>query len=308
MASKRGSRSAEVSALGVKSVKRLCATVDKASLVLYNYDNLVPAVLLTRYKRFLGNVVLETSGKCMEAGPHTVIHVPNTGPMTGLLDGLPTPVLLSKSNVATRKYPHTLEWMKPNGNSGWVGVHSAKANAMVRSLLEARAIPQLMPYDALRSEVKYGSENSRIDFLLEECWEGEASKSKYHYVEVKSVTLAEDVDSTVWVIIFCSICLFIRVDFSGKLFCFSGSADRVISGHSVHKGPTSFTGIDGNCSKGHLQGVGGLFSSARRLFCVCTLLGKRSDVFQSPHNSSCRRSNGGGHSMRAGCRVEKSDL
>lgn len=211
MASKRGCRSAEVSALGVK---RLCAAVDKSPLVLYSYDKLVPAALLQRYKRFLGNVVLETSGTCAEAcQKHTVIHVPNTGPMTGLLDNLPAPVLLSESRVATRKYPHTLEWMKPNADSSWVGVHSAKANAMVRSLLEARAIPQLMPYDALRPEVKYGSENSRIDFLLESR-QGNSPKLKHHYVEVKSVTLAEDAeDSTVRVVsirsFVCSFSLFV---------------------------------------------------------------------------------------------------
>jgi len=49
-----------------------------------------------------------------------------------------------------------------------VGTHSAKANAMVRSLLEQRLLsPHLPAYDRVQPEVKYGAGNkSRVDFVL----------------------------------------------------------------------------------------------------------------------------------------------
>ena len=50
----------------------------------------------------------------------TVVHVHNTGPMTGLLDRLPSPALLSCAAPGSkRKYAHTLEWVQPEpGVSG----------------------------------------------------------------------------------------------------------------------------------------------------------------------------------------------
>lgn len=49
----------------------------------------------------------------------------------------------------------------------WVGTHSAKANAMVRVLLEQRLLTQLPTFDTVQSEVKYGADGkSRVDFVL----------------------------------------------------------------------------------------------------------------------------------------------
>lgn len=154
-------------------------------------------MLAARYKRFLGDVVLEGDQST------TVIHVPNTGPMTGLLEQLPSPVLLSTSTNSKRKYAHTLEWLQPHAGAAWVGVHSAKANAMVAKLLSLQAIPELLPYAAVRAEVRYGSEKSRVDFVLEQAHSGDgagarvagladAAAAQQCFVEVKSVTLAED--------------------------------------------------------------------------------------------------------------------
>ena len=57
----------------------------------------------------------------------------------------------------------------PQGGA-WVGVHSAKANAMVRALLQAQALPGLPPYTRIRQEVKFGTDGkSRVDFVLH--WE-----------------------------------------------------------------------------------------------------------------------------------------
>lgn len=48
-----------------------------------------------------------------------------------------------------------------------MGTHSAKANAMVRTLLEARLLPGLPPYSRVQAEVRYGADGkSRVDFVL----------------------------------------------------------------------------------------------------------------------------------------------
>jgi sugar fermentation stimulation protein A len=176
-------------AAALQAAKRICieAIEDTTNLCLFKYDQLVAASLDTRYKRFLGDVRLanEQGGDASEAIT-TTIHVPNTGPMTGLLNALPASVLLSKSSSTTRKYAHTLEWIHADGV--WVGTHSAKANTFIKVLLQAKAILELLPYDEIKAEVKYGSEKSRVDF----CLENEAGKRCL--AEVKSVTLAEDTE------------------------------------------------------------------------------------------------------------------
>jgi sugar fermentation stimulation protein A len=118
--------------------------------------------------------------------------------MTGLVDDLPSPAFVSESSVKTRKYPLTLEWINPSSSSdatasnGWIGCHSAKANAMVDSLLQQKLIPQLSSYNEIRKEVKYGSDGkSRVDFVLTN-----TDTKDCIYVEVKSVTLAAEYTTT----------------------------------------------------------------------------------------------------------------
>ena len=136
--------------------------------------------------------------------------------MTGLLDNLPASVLLSRSSNVTRKYAHTLEWINVGGR--WVGTHSAKANAFVKVLLRQRSIPELLPYTDISCEVKYG-EKSRVDFVLEggsssEDDEGAKKKKRRCYVEVKSVTLAEN---TAEVCLIAHMCIDEKLNF---LVCF----------------------------------------------------------------------------------------
>jgi sugar fermentation stimulation protein A len=117
--------------------------------------------------------------------------------MTGLVDDLPSPAFVSESSVKTRKYPLTLEWINPSSSdasasNGWIGCHSAKANAMVDSLLQQKLIPQLSSYNEIRKEVKYGSDGkSRVDFVLTN-----TETKDCIYVEVKSVTLAAQYNTT----------------------------------------------------------------------------------------------------------------
>jgi sugar fermentation stimulation protein A len=133
--------------------------------------------LLKRYKRFLTDVSLPD-------GKQITIHCPNTGSMKNCCPEN-APVWFSTSDNAKRKYPHTWELVEdPKGNK--IGINTHLANTLVVEALEAGKIKALQPFKTLRTEVKYGRENSRIDILLEN------KKGGLHYVEVKSVTLLED--------------------------------------------------------------------------------------------------------------------
>ncbi|KAE9206947.1 hypothetical protein PF004_g17158 [Phytophthora fragariae] len=184
------------------ALKERASQSSNNSKILLEYPNLVPARLIHRYKRFLADVVLldggakdestkaETEAEEQEEEVITV-YCPNTGPMVGLLDGLPNArVQLSKSNDPKRKYAYTLEMIQiHNGEREvWVGVHSTSANRMVEQALASRWFTELGHYDSVRREVKF-AKNSRVDFVLTSNAE-DGSVTHEKYVEVKSVTLA----------------------------------------------------------------------------------------------------------------------
>ena len=172
----------ESESVAVQAAKRPCIdAVEHSTLELHSYASFLPASLEKRYKRFLGDVRLSPDSEL------TTLHVPNTGPLTGLLDNLPAPVMLSQSSNTSRKYAHTLEWIRigKDDRPVWVGVNSAKANTFVKTLLQNNAIEELLPYTDMKPEVKFGSEKSRVDFVLD-------NGEQLCYVEVKSVTLTED--------------------------------------------------------------------------------------------------------------------
>jgi sugar fermentation stimulation protein A len=145
--------------------------------------SLIKATLIKRYKRFLADVRLPS-------GEVLTVHCPNTGAMTGCAPAGAN-VWLSTSDNPKRKYQHTWELVETLPGD-WICIHSAKANAVVKEAIENTlagdvVIKELVGYDTLRSEVKCGTEKSRIDFVLEKT--NEFGLSEQCFIEVKSVTL-----------------------------------------------------------------------------------------------------------------------
>ncbi len=148
--------------------------------MLYQYPPLLPGVLLRRYKRFLADIELAT-------GEVITAHCANTGPMTGLC----TPgskVQVSRSNNPKRKLAYTWELIQVEDNEPtWVGINTALPNRVIKLALEQKLFPSLAKqYDKIRTEVAYGKEKSRVDFLLT----GE-DQQKAIYLEVKNTTWAD---------------------------------------------------------------------------------------------------------------------
>ncbi len=135
---------------------------------------LVGGRLVKRYKRFLADVVLDD-------GTELTAHCPNTGSMLGC-QAPGSRVWLSRSDNPKRKYAYTWELVEVDGGV-LVGINTGRSNALVREAVEAGVIRELGGYEAIRGEVRYGSEGSRVDFLL-------SGASGECYVEVKNVTAA----------------------------------------------------------------------------------------------------------------------
>ncbi|MGK7912545.1 MAG: DNA/RNA nuclease SfsA [Synechococcus sp.] len=141
-----------------------------------NHPYLLPdtqtGILRKRYKRFLSDIELD-SGETITA------HCPNTGPMTGVCE-LGAPVLVSYHDDPKRKLKYTWEaiWV----DDVWVGVNTAAPNRIVRHGLEHDWFPELKGFHTMRREAPYGSQKSKIDFLLT------FPDSSLTYVEVKNTT------------------------------------------------------------------------------------------------------------------------
>jgi len=141
-------------------------------------DPLIEGELIRRYKRFLADIRLRD-------GSQVTAHTPNTGSMLGCNEP-GSRVWLRDSGSTTRKYP--LSWELVETRCGTlVGINTGLSNGLVREAIEAGVIESLQGYPELRAEVRYGSENSRIDLLL-------AGHERHPdcFVEVKNVTLAEN--------------------------------------------------------------------------------------------------------------------
>jgi sugar fermentation stimulation protein A len=142
---------------------------------------LQPSTLIKRYKRFLADVTLidEVSGNSKEV----TMHCANTGAMTGCA----TPgdiVWYSTSDNLKRKYPNSWEITYTQAKH-WICVNTIRANQLAEEALNNGSISQFLSHTRLKREVKYGEENSKIDFQLYD------KAGRETYIEVKSVTLLE---------------------------------------------------------------------------------------------------------------------
>lgn len=136
-------------------------------------DPLLAGRLVRRYQRFLADVDTPRG--------RLIAHCPNTGSMLGCAEpGMP--VWLSPAVDPKRKLGWTWELVEARPGV-LVGVHTGRANALVREAIEAGLVTELAGYQRIRREVSYGA-RSRIDLLLE------ADGRPSCYLEVKNVTAA----------------------------------------------------------------------------------------------------------------------
>lgn len=139
-----------------------------------NFPHLSHGILLRRYKRFLADIQLPD-------GKQITLHCPNTGAMTGCANTGDT-VWFSTSSNPKRKYAHTWELTQTQAGH-FICVNTLRANQLVQEALEHQWIKELSTYTEILPEQKYGTENSRVDFLLK------SDRLQDCFVEVKSTTL-----------------------------------------------------------------------------------------------------------------------
>ena len=139
------------------------------------------ATLKRRYKRFLADVILSD-------GQEITVHCPNTGSMKNCV--VPdSPCWLFDAQNPKRKYQYGLELITTPAGA-LAGVNTSRANHLVSEAIHNGIIEELQGYEEILPEQRYGTENSRVDFILKG---GIAAvKKSACYVEVKSVTLEAD--------------------------------------------------------------------------------------------------------------------
>ncbi|MDB2426028.1 DNA/RNA nuclease SfsA [bacterium] len=153
-------------------------------------DKLYKGKFLKRYKRFFCDIKLPS-------GEEVTAHTPNTGSMKGLL----TPdsdCYITHIDDPKRKLKYTLQMLKTP--SSWVGVNTHLPNKLVAEAIEEKKLSHLKKYKYFKSEAKLNAK-TRIDFALHSHEEVATAKKwdvgfiddyKFHFIEVKNVTLAEE--------------------------------------------------------------------------------------------------------------------
>lgn len=138
------------------------------------FEKLFRGKLIKRYKRFLADIILDDTKEIITA------HVPNSGAMTSCIEEN-CPVWVSFHDNPKRKLKYTLELTKMKENL--ICTNTGVANKIAIEAIENKTIKELLNYDTLKPEQKYG-QNSRIDILL-----SNKDDEKKCYVEIKSVSL-----------------------------------------------------------------------------------------------------------------------
>lgn len=141
---------------------------------MIKWPELLEGKLIKRYKRFIADVKLKNG--------HVVSALcPNTGSMTSCSEPGRT-VYISRHFRPERKLKYTWEMIEMP--TSLVGVNTGIPNKLVKESIKQKKVPQLLEFDRIRSEVKYGS-NSRIDILLER-------GNEKCFIEIKNCTLMEN--------------------------------------------------------------------------------------------------------------------
>ncbi|HEU4952030.1 MAG TPA: DNA/RNA nuclease SfsA [Holophagaceae bacterium] len=143
--------------------------------VILERGGLLEGRLLQRYKRFLADVALED-------GAVVTAHCTNTGSMKTCWEPGDR-VLLEPAANPDRKLRYT--WLACERPGGWVGVETGMPNRVMAEAARRDAVPGLEGLREVRTEVKYGAENSRIDILA---LDGEDRRI---YLEVKNTTFKD---------------------------------------------------------------------------------------------------------------------
>jgi sugar fermentation stimulation protein A len=139
------------------------------------WPQLVPGVLIQRYKRFLADVKLKDS-------QIVTAHCPNTGSMAGCCES-GRPVYLSYHDNPKRKYQYT--WLLIEMPDSLVGINTLVPNQLVRQSVQAGGVPELSGYDAVNHEIRI-NDHTRIDLALT------GANQRRCYVEIKNCTLVND--------------------------------------------------------------------------------------------------------------------
>jgi sugar fermentation stimulation protein A len=144
-------------------------------MILVEKTDLVPGLLIERYKRFLADVRLAD-------GSVVTVHTTNTGSMKTCWEPGDR-VLLERAANPDRKLKFT--WLAVERGGGWVGVETGMPNKVVAEAARQDALPGLPGLREVRTEVKYGAERSRIDVLAQD------GDGRQVFVEVKNTTLKD---------------------------------------------------------------------------------------------------------------------
>lgn len=139
---------------------------------------LIPGVLIKRYKRFMADVELRT-------GEIVTAHCPNSGSMQACSEP-GRPVYLSYHDNPKRKLKYTWELIEMP--TSLVGINTMVPNRLVSKSIENGNIEGLSGYDDLAREVKIPN-HSRLDILLSR------KNQDRCFVEVKNCTLVKDGDA-----------------------------------------------------------------------------------------------------------------
>ena len=135
-------------------------------------NELIPGVLIKRYKRFFVDIKLRN--KIITA------HCPNPGSMIKLLNK-GNPVWITKSKNEHRKLKYTLQIIQVDKIKICINTHVT--NKIVQEAINKGFIQELKNFNIIRPEKKFG-ENTRFDFFLLN-----KVTNKKAFLEVKSVSL-----------------------------------------------------------------------------------------------------------------------